>query len=85
MILEYNKYTNPSFLAKTPGGAGLYVAAMVTGKALKSGLLKSTTEQELEFDVSEDDSEIYLVVSGMSSMPVTVRFEKEEWKWEKIY
>ena len=78
MILEYNKYTNPSFLAKTPGGAGLYVAAMVTGKALKSGLLKSTTEQELEFDVSEDDSEIYLVVSGMSSMPVTVRFEKEE-------
>lgn len=77
MFLEYNKYTNPSFLAKMPGGAGLYVAAMVTGKDLKSGLLKSTTEQELEFDVSEGDSEIYLVVSGMSSMPLTVRFEEE--------
>ena len=76
MVLDYNKYTNAGYWEHDWNG--VYVAAVVNGENLQSGLLKATTEHELDWKVSKGDSEIYLVVSGMSVMPVTVRFEEGE-------
>ena len=71
-----------SLVRAISGELGVVESAYVQGGSqyapfFAQPVLFITTEQELEFDVSEGDSEIYLVVSGMSSMPLTVRFEEE--------
>ena len=53
------------------------MAAVVNGEEFESKRLKISEGLELECDVPEGDSEIYLVVSGMSVMPLTVRFERK--------
>lgn len=72
MVLEYNKYTNAGYLEHDWNG--IYVAAF-DGTEIYSKLLIKDNGYELNVPINSTDAEIYLVVSGMSVMPVTVRFE----------
>ena len=54
------------------------MAAVVNGGEVKRKLLKISEGTELEVEINTPNAEIYVVVSGMSVMPLTVRFEKEE-------
>ena len=56
---------------------GIYVAALSDDDYLRNSLLKISNVTELEVPITTMDAEIYLVVSGMSSMPLTVSFEED--------
>lgn len=75
MILEYNKYTNAGYWENDWNG--IYVAAVVKDGDVEKALLKKSGNLKKECDVQAGDAEIYLVVSGMSSMPLTVSFEED--------
>lgn len=81
-VFEYSPYTNPNYFADPD--SGIYVAYAI----YQNGVLKSNKSKVLlqpqyigystEFDaenVPQGDFDIYVVVSGMSSMPLTLRFE----------
>ena len=74
MILEYSPYTNPNYYIDKENG--VYVAAYVkNSKYYTANLLIAKRQTELEFELEQGANEIYLVVSGMSSLPLTVRLE----------
>lgn len=73
--MEYNKYTNAGYWENDWNG--IYVAAVVKDGDVEKALLKKSGNLKKECDVQAGDAEIYLVVSGMSSMPLTVSFEED--------
>ena len=72
MVLDYNKYTNAGYWEHDWNG--VYVAAF-NGKEFDSKLLIKDNGYELDVPIDSTDEDIYLVVSGMSVMPLTVSFE----------
>lgn len=74
---EYNDYTNPGKLAEI--GSGIHLAYVINGDFKQTALLNSDLEFLPVKDEDDFDSDVpmilYVICSGMSTLPVTVRFE----------
>lgn len=82
-VFEYSPYTNPNYFADPD--SGIYVAYAIYQNGIlqsnKSSVLLQpkyinySTEFDTENNIPQGDFDIYVVVSGMSSLPLTLRFE----------
>ena len=75
IYLEYSEYTSPSHIVGSDDG--IFVACSVNGKTPNLAYLKRGSTEKFNIPISYEENidYVYIVVSGMSSMPLTVRFE----------
>lgn len=73
MVLEYNPYTNPGYFCDIENG--LYAVAKANDGELNTKLLIPKESTVMDVELKKGDNNIYLLVSGMSALTLTVRFE----------
>lgn len=76
VIMEFSPYVNPGYFSNDWNGIHVFAKC---NEEVRSGLL-THTKRTLEMEISGAENEaqqIDLVVSGMSALPVVVRFERD--------
>ena len=76
MIMEFSPYVNPEYFSNNWNGIHVFTKC---NEEVRSGKLTYTSRTlEMNINCAENETQqIDLVVSGMSALPVVVRFEKE--------